>query len=123
MLICGIKSWDTQIIGTFNNSYKEDVRGLPILEIKDRVCGECQVGKHTKGCHQKLQQMVTTRVLELMLLDLMGPMQVERNGGKKYVYVCVDDFSRYTWVEFIREKSDTFEVFKKVIIQLQKEKE
>ncbi|GAA0144014.1 hypothetical protein LIER_35851 [Lithospermum erythrorhizon] len=46
---------------------KEAERRLPVLEIKDRVCGECQVGKRTKGCHQKLQQ-------------------VERNRGKKYVY-------------------------------------
>ncbi|GAA0184002.1 hypothetical protein LIER_31316 [Lithospermum erythrorhizon] len=42
-------------------------------------------------------------------MDLMGPMKVKNIGGKKYVYVCVDDFSRYTWVEFIREKSYTFE--------------
>ncbi|GAA0173798.1 hypothetical protein LIER_41591 [Lithospermum erythrorhizon] len=43
--------------------------------------------------------------------------------GKKYVYVCVDDFSRYTWVEFIKEKSDAFEVFKQLATQIQREKE
>ncbi|GAA0153467.1 hypothetical protein LIER_37682 [Lithospermum erythrorhizon] len=55
-------------------------------------------------------------------MDLMGRMQVESIGGKKYVYICVDDFSRYTWVEFIREKSVTFEVFKQLAIQIQREK-
>ncbi|GAA0161589.1 hypothetical protein LIER_17869 [Lithospermum erythrorhizon] len=59
-----------------------------------KTCGECQVGKQTKSCHQKLQQVVTTLVLELMHMDLMGLMQVESTGGKKYVYVYVDDFSR-----------------------------
>lgn len=39
-------------------------------------------------------------------------MQVESISGKRYVYVVVDDFSRFTWVNFIKEKSDTFEVFK-----------
>ncbi|GAA0151319.1 hypothetical protein LIER_10062 [Lithospermum erythrorhizon] len=42
-----------------------------------------QVGKQTKSCHQKLQRMVTSRVLDLMHMDLMGPMQVESHGGKK----------------------------------------
>jgi len=37
--------------------------------------------------------------------------------------VVVDDFSRFTWVNFIREKSDTFEVFKDLCIQLQREKD
>ena len=56
-------------------------------------------------------------------MDLMGPMQVESLGGKKYAYVVVDDFSRYTWISFIREKSKTFEVFKHHCQKLQREKE
>jgi len=39
------------------------------------------------------------------------------------VLVVVDDFSRFTWVNFIREKSDTFEAFKDLCIQLQREKD
>ncbi|GAA0154497.1 hypothetical protein LIER_12456 [Lithospermum erythrorhizon] len=64
------------------------------------------------------EAVVTTRVLKLLHMDLMGPMQVESIGGKKYIYVCVDDFSRDTWVEFIREKSDAFDVFQQLAIQL-----
>ena len=59
-----------------------------------------------------VQHLTTSRVLELLHMDLMGPMQVESLGGKRYVFVCVDDFSRYTWVDFIREKSDTFAFLK-----------
>jgi transposase InsO family protein len=55
-------------------------------------------------------------------MDLMGPMQVESIGRKSYVLVVVDDFSRFTWVNFIREKSDTFDVFKELCTQLQREK-
>ena len=40
-----------------------------------------------------------------------------------YAYVVVDDFSRFTWVNFIREKSDTFEVFKELSLRLQREKD
>ena len=73
--------------------------------------------------HQKLRHDTTSTVLELLHMDLMGPMQVESLGGKKYAYVVVDDFSRYTWVNFIREKSDVFEVFKDLYLRLQREKE
>ncbi|GAA0153069.1 hypothetical protein LIER_11392 [Lithospermum erythrorhizon] len=93
------------------------------MSIKENTCGECQVGKQTKVSHQLLQQVVTTRILELLHMDLMGPMQVESVGGKKYVYVCVDDYSRYTWVEFLRDKSDAFEVFQQLAAQLQREKD
>ena len=36
-------------------------------------------------------------------------------------FVCVDDFPRFTWVQFIREKSDTFEMFKALCSKLQME--
>jgi hypothetical protein len=55
-------------------------------------------------------------------MDLMGPMQVESLGGKRYAFVVVDDFSRYTWVNFIRDKSDTFDIFKTLSTQVQREK-
>ena len=38
------------------------------------------------------------------------------------MFVCVDDFSRYTWVDFIREKSDTFSIFEALCKQVQTEK-
>ncbi|CAJ2667397.1 unnamed protein product [Trifolium pratense] len=103
---------------------EEAIRGLPSLQIQEgNICGECQIGKQTKVSHQKLQHLSTSRVLELLHMDLMGPIQVESFGGKKYVLVVVDDFSRYTWVNFIREKSETFEEFKNLCLQLQKEKD
>jgi transposase InsO family protein len=56
-------------------------------------------------------------------MDLMGPLQVESLGGKRYASVMVDDFSRYTWIKFIREKSDTFDVVKELCVQLQRKKD
>ena len=50
-----------------------------------------------------------TRVLKLLHMDLMGPMQVEIIGRKSYIYVCVDDFSRFSWMNFLKDKSETFE--------------
>ena len=56
-------------------------------------------------------------------MDLMGPMQVETIAGKMYVFMCVDDFSRFTWVDFLKEKSETFDVFKKLCKKLKNEKD
>ena len=73
--------------------------------------------------HPKSRHLTTSKVLDLLHMDLMGPMQVESLGGKRYAYVVVDDFSRFTWINFIREKSDVFDVFKELCKRLQREKE
>src|ERR1044072_4659695 len=115
-----VKLWHKKLghlnLKSMKKIISEDVvRGLPKLRIEEgKVCGECQIGKQTKKSHPKLQHQTTTKVLELLHMDLMGSMQVESLGGKKYAFVCVDDFSRFTWINFIREKSDTFEVFKEL---------
>jgi len=91
----------------------EVIRGLPDLRIvEDNICGECQICKQTIMSHPRLKHQVTSKVLELLHMDLMGPMQVESIGDKRYDFYVVNDFSRFTWVNFNREKSYTFDVFK-----------
>lgn len=55
-------------------------------------------------------------------MDLMGPIQTESIAGRKYIFVQVDDYSRYTWVRFLREKSEALESFKILALQLKTEK-
>ena len=99
------------------------IRGIHKLGMKKNgVCGPYQLGKQLKMSHQVLQQIKTTKTLELLHMDLMRPMQVESTGGKRYVFVYVDDFFRFTWVDFIKEKSDTFSVFEKLCTRLRNEK-
>ena len=61
------------------------------------------MGKQTKASHKKVNVIATFRCLELLHVYLMGPTRIESLGGKRYIMVIVDDFSRYTWVEFLRE--------------------
>jgi transposase InsO family protein len=99
------------------------IRGLPNLDIEEgKICGECQIGKQTRMSHPRLEHQITSKPLELLHIDLMGPMQVESIGGRRCALVVVDDFSRYTWVNFIREKSESSEVLKNLCLQLQREK-
>ncbi|GJR12836.1 retrovirus-related pol polyprotein from transposon TNT 1-94 [Tanacetum coccineum] len=50
------------------------------------------------------------RRLQILHMDLCGPMRVESFNGKKYVLVIIDDYSRYTWTHIFRSKDETPEV-------------
>jgi hypothetical protein len=41
------------------------------------------------------------RSLELLHMDLFGPIAYISIGGSKYCLVIVDDYSRFTWVFFL----------------------
>jgi len=98
---------------------EEAIRGIPKLQMEEgKICGECQIGKQTTMSHPQLEHHTTTKVLDLIHMDLMGLMQVESLGGKTYTFVVVDDHSRFTWINFIKEKSDTFEEFKDICQRL-----
>ena len=76
---------------------KDLVIGLPKLNINfDHVCGACQLGKQTTGSFKSKNIVSTTRTLKLLYMDLLGPTRTTSLGGKKYVLVIVDNFSRYT---------------------------
>ncbi|GKF68859.1 retrovirus-related pol polyprotein from transposon TNT 1-94 [Tanacetum coccineum] len=40
-------------------------------------------------------------------MDLCGPLRVQSINGKKYILVIVDDYSKFTWVKFLRSKDET----------------
>nr|GEX11825.1 copia protein [Tanacetum cinerariifolium] len=50
--------------------------------------------------------------LHLLHMDLCGPMRIASINGKRYVLVIVDDYSRYTWVQFLKSKDEAPEVIK-----------
>ena len=75
----------------------ELVLGVPKLsKMSNVVCGPCQLGKQTKAKHPSTQTLATSRPLELLHLDLMGPTRIKSLGGKRYIMVVVDNFTRYT---------------------------
>ncbi|GJS71285.1 integrase, catalytic region, zinc finger, CCHC-type containing protein [Tanacetum coccineum] len=52
-------------------------------------------------------------------MDLCGPLRVQSINGKKYILVIVDDYSRFTWVKFLRSKDETPVVVINLLKQLQ----
>ena len=65
--------------------------------------------------------MSTTRELELLHMDLFGPTTYKSLGGNLYCLVIVDDYSRYTWVFFLHDKSEVASCFKKFAKRAQNE--
>nr|GEU73877.1 retrovirus-related Pol polyprotein from transposon TNT 1-94 [Tanacetum cinerariifolium] len=57
--------------------------------------------------------------LNLLHMDLCGPMRVASMNGKKYILVIVDDYSRYTWTPFLCFKDETLEVLKDFLTMTQ----
>ena len=64
---------------------------------------------------------MTTHPGELLHIDTVGPSRVMSVGGKWYVLVIVDDFSRYSWVFFMRTKDEAFEFVRDLILRLKNE--
>jgi hypothetical protein len=84
---------------------KDIVKDLPKMEKYGKgVCGPCQLGKQTRVAHNKTSGILISRNLELLHMDLMGPIRTASLGGRKYVLVVVDNFSRYTWAIPLRKK-------------------
>jgi hypothetical protein len=82
---------------------------------KDKLCSACQAKKQVGNTHSKKSMMSTSKAFELLHMDLFGPTTYTIIGGNKYGFVIVDDFTRYTWVFFLVNKSDVFATFKTFI--------
>ncbi|GJW78825.1 retrovirus-related pol polyprotein from transposon TNT 1-94 [Tanacetum coccineum] len=52
-------------------------------------------------------------------MDLYGPMRVKSINRKKYILVIVDDYSRFTWVKFLRSKDEDPEFIIKFLKMIQ----
>jgi hypothetical protein len=83
----------------------EHILGLTNVHFeKDEICSACQAGKQV-GVHHPHKNIMTTDIpLELLHMDLFGPIAYISIGGSKYCLIIVDDYSRFTWVFFLQEK-------------------
>jgi hypothetical protein len=101
---------------------KDFVNVLPKMEKAGKgIRGSCQLGKQTRAAHKKTSGIHTSRNLELLHMDLMGPARTASLCGRRYILVIVDNFSRYTWVIPLREKSDAFDVAQHIFKKIQVE--
>ncbi|GJY21468.1 retrovirus-related pol polyprotein from transposon TNT 1-94 [Tanacetum coccineum] len=95
-------------------------RGIPRLKFqKDHLCFACALGKSKKSSHQPKAEDTDQEKLYLLHMDLCGPMRVASFNEKRYILVIVDDYSRFTWVRFLRSKDEALEAIIKCIKNIQ----
>ncbi|GJS78731.1 putative ribonuclease H-like domain-containing protein [Tanacetum coccineum] len=100
------------------------VTSLPKFKYhKEHLCPSCKQGKSKRASHPPKPVPNSKQRLHLLHMDLCGPMRIASINGKRYVLVIVDDYSRYTWVVFLRSKDEAPEeiktFLKKITVLLQ----
>jgi transposase InsO family protein len=88
----------------------------------DLVCTPCHHGKMIAASHSPVNTMMTEHPGQLLHMDTVGPSRVCSMGGKWYVLVIIDDYSRYSWGFFLESKVEVFEHFWLLALRLNNER-
>nr|GEU99586.1 retrovirus-related Pol polyprotein from transposon TNT 1-94 [Tanacetum cinerariifolium] len=99
---------------TINDLSKNNlVTGLPKFKYhKEHLCPSYEQGKSKRASHPPKAVPNSRQRLHLLYMDLCGPMRIASINEKRYILVIVDDYSRYTWVQFLRSKDKALKVIK-----------
>ena len=75
------------------------------------ACEPCLLGKMTKTPFSGTMERASD-LLEIIHINVCGPMSVDAHGGYHYVLTLTYDLSRYGYIYLMKHKSETFEKFK-----------
>ncbi|GJU80983.1 zinc finger, CCHC-type containing protein [Tanacetum coccineum] len=100
------KELDEKVSGKRNRLYKANLR------IGTHVCLLANLKDDTWSAIPKKAKARSTSPLDLVYGDLCGPITPPTPSGKKYIFLLVDDYSRYMWVYFLTTKDQAFDTFK-----------
>nr|GEY28637.1 retrovirus-related Pol polyprotein from transposon TNT 1-94 [Tanacetum cinerariifolium] len=102
-------------------SKKDVVIGLPKLRyVKDQLCSSYELSQAKRSSFKSKVVLNLKGRLNLLHMDLCGPMRVANINGKKYILVIIDDYSRYTWTFFLCSKDETPKVLKEFLMIIQR---
>lgn len=91
------------------------VIGLPKIDHPTQICEGCLVAKQARSPFSAQAQFRETCLLELVHVDLCGPITPQTNVGNKYFMLFVDDYSRAMWVYMLKKKGDAKVAFQKFL--------
>nr|GEW43405.1 zinc finger, CCHC-type [Tanacetum cinerariifolium] len=91
---------------------KDFVHGIPSIKHATQICDVCLIGKHSRAPFPKKAKARSTSPLDLVYGDLCGPITPPTPSGKKYIFLLVDDYSRYMCAYFLNTKDQAFDTFK-----------
>jgi transposase InsO family protein len=85
------------------------------------ICEACILGKMSRRPFSKESgQRPVTRPLELIHTDVVGPIHTQSRKGFRYFIMFTDDATRYTYVYFLRHKSEATAIFKQFKAEVEK---
>nr|GFB48221.1 retrovirus-related Pol polyprotein from transposon TNT 1-94 [Tanacetum cinerariifolium] len=100
---------------------KDIVIGIPKLKyVKDQLCSSCEFSRAKRSSFKSKAVPSLKGRLNLLHMDLCGPMRVASINGKKYILVIIDEYSRYTWTLFLRSKDETPKMLKDFLMMIQR---
>jgi hypothetical protein len=96
------------------------VDGLPDIHFSKGVCEGCVLGKHPQEKFDKGKSQRASAPLDMIHSDLMGPFYIHPSKREVFL-IFFDDFSRFTWIYFLRKKSKVFQHLKdfKALVETQ----
>ncbi|GKA43012.1 retrovirus-related pol polyprotein from transposon TNT 1-94 [Tanacetum coccineum] len=71
----------------------------------DKPCTTCEKEKHHRASFKTKQNTSIRKCLQLLHMDLFGLVSPLSINHEKYTLVIIDEYSKYTWVYFLRKKS------------------
>jgi transposase InsO family protein len=97
------------------------VDGLPDIHFSKGICEGCVLGKHPQEKFDKGKTQIPSSLLDLIHSDLMCPFPHPSINKERYVLIFVDDFSRFIWIFFLKQKTKVFQHLKdfKVLVETQ----
>lgn len=100
--------------------YKDLVCSTPKIKFTDnKICDACIKSKQIRSLFQWKKKISTTRTLELLYMDLCGPVKIQSRGITTYILVIVDDFISFTQTIFLKSKDEIFELLIIFVKQIQ----
>ncbi|KAD5318235.1 hypothetical protein E3N88_18181 [Mikania micrantha] len=98
------------------------VRGLPMKDFScDENCTACLKGKQHKVSFPPIGDPKSTACLQMLHMDLFGPMKVMGMAKKKYCLVIVDDYSRFVWTFFLHSKDEVAKSIINFVLYVEKQ--
>lgn len=89
------------------------VSGMPKFAVEKKTCASCLLGKQSRRPFPQATAFRASRKLELLHGDLCGPISPPTPGRNIYVFVIIDDHTRYVWSILMKEKGEAFDRFRK----------
>lgn len=111
----------THVNGSYMAKMKHAAKGFTVGDKIDttncKVCCEgkqCRLPFPSNGNRSK-------SLLNVIHMDIAGPMEVASIGGSRYYLLLVDDYSRMAYIYFLKQKSQALDCFKEFKAKVENE--